>query len=164
MDTIKVSDTLTVTAAAGHDPAVIISRIAGGLVRIEVDELRALVGALVEVAGRLGVEDLDNRQGSVVKLALPLPCGVTSGGDVACGRPSLAAYLDPIDPADLVDPERVGQWILTPVCRVCAAAMAEMYGKPGGASGGDARVGNPGEPHGSGETPWTRYRSGLGSV
>ena len=150
--TIRVSDTLTVTAAAGHDPAVIISRIEGGLVRIEVDELRALVGALVEVAGRLGVEDLDNRQGSVVKLALPLPCGI-GGGDVACGRPALAAYLDPIDPADLVDPERVGRWVLTPVCQVCAAAMAAMYREPGGASGGDARAGNPmdpGKPHGPG--------------
>jgi len=114
------------------DLHLVIERRDGGLVRVEPGELRALVGALVEVAGRLGVEDLDNRQGNVVKLALPLPCGVTGGGDVACGRPALAAYLDPIDPVDLVDPERVGQWILTPVCQVCAAALAAMYGEPGG--------------------------------
>jgi len=141
--TIRVSDTLTVTAAAGHDPAVIISRIEGGLVRIEVGELRALTAALVEVAGRLGVEDLDNRQGSVVKLASPLPCGITGGGDVACGRPSLAAYLDP-------DPERPGQWCLTPVCKVHAAAMAALY-----AQGGDPTGGQPiGRPPGDDAPQW----------
>jgi len=129
--TMRVSDTLTVTAATGQDPAVIISRLDGGLVRIECSELRALGGALVEVGRLLGVEDLDNTLGSVVKLTSPLPCGITGGGDVACGRPALAAYLDPMDPADLLDPERVGQWCLTPVCKVCAAAMAAMYGEPG---------------------------------
>ena len=53
--TMRVSDTLTVTATAGHDPAVIISRIDGGLVRVEPGELVGLVQVLRAAAGELSV-------------------------------------------------------------------------------------------------------------
>ena len=79
----------------------------------------------------------------VIRLSEPLPCGVTGGGDVPCGRPSWAAYLDP-------DPGRPGQWCLTPVCKVCAAAMAAMY-----AQGGDPTGGQPiGRPPGDDAPGW----------
>lgn len=121
MNTIKVNDTLTLTADT--DSGVIVSRINGGLVWLDVTELRALMTGLVEVARALDVGDVDNSRGSVVRLVSPLPCGVNGGGDIACGRPSLAGYLD-------LDPERPGAWVLTPVCEVCAAAMAAMYRDP----------------------------------
>ena len=63
----------------------------------------------------------------VIRLDEPLPCGITGGGDVPCGRPALAAYADP-------DPLRPGQWVLTPICERHAAAMAAMYAQ-GGAAG-----------------------------
>ena len=70
MEQIKASDTLTIEVDAGADPHVAVIRDSGGLVRIEPGELRALIGALVEAAGRLG-------EG---------PAG-TSGGDVCAGYP-----------------------------------------------------------------------------
>jgi len=121
MDTIKVNDTLTLTADA-HS-GVVVSRVNGGLVWLDVTELRATTAGLVDMARALGVGDVDNSGGSVVRLVSPLPCGVNGGGDVACGRPSLAGYLAP-------DPERPGAWMLTPVCEICAAAMAAMYRDP----------------------------------
>ena len=118
---IRINDTLTITADAN---SAVVSRVNGGLVLLDVTELRATIAGLVEVARALGVGDVDNSGGRrVVRLISPLPCGVNGGGDVACGRPSLACYLAP-------DPDRPGAWVLTPVCEVCAAAMAAMYPGP----------------------------------
>jgi len=62
-----------------------------------------------------------NRQSRVIKLREPLPCGTsTDGGRTHCGRPALAAFVDP-------DPDHAGQWVLTPVCASCALAMAGQY-------------------------------------
>jgi len=64
--TMRVSDTLTVTATAGHDPAVIISRIDGGLVRVEPGELVGLVAALRAAAGvlSLALERQEKKRGT----------------------------------------------------------------------------------------------------
>ena len=53
--TMRVSDTLTVTATAGHAPAVIISRSDGGLVRVEPGELVGLVAVLRAAAAELAL-------------------------------------------------------------------------------------------------------------
>jgi len=130
MNTIKVTDTLTLTA---DNSGVVVSRVNGGLVWLDVTELRATIAGLTEIARALGVGDVDNSEGNIVRLVSPLPCGINGGSDVACGRPSLAAYLDP-------DPDRPGAWVLTPVCEVCAAAMAAMYrDSPADVESDDAR-------------------------
>lgn len=59
--------------------------------------------------------------GKVVMLSEPLPCGIYATADHPCSRPAKVAYLDP-------DPDRVGCWILRPVCRVCAMATRAVYG------------------------------------
>jgi len=49
----QVNDTLSVDAHAGRDPHVTIERVNGGLVRIELTEIRALIRALVDAAAEL---------------------------------------------------------------------------------------------------------------
>jgi len=56
MQQIQVSDTLSVEVAAGGEPGLRIVRDGGGLVLVRLEEVKALVAALSELAGRAAAE------------------------------------------------------------------------------------------------------------
>jgi len=62
---------------------------------------------------------MDGENSRIIRLDPPLPCG-TGDGQTVCGRPATLGLLDR-------DPERPGRWVLTPICKVCTAAMAALY-------------------------------------
>ena len=70
MTTIEINETLTVEVETGHDAHLAIARKQGGLVRVQPQELRSLVAALVrtaEVLARAAAQRVDRVTGSVLE-------------------------------------------------------------------------------------------------
>ncbi|GEM_PF-6588129 len=70
----------------------------------------------------------------VIRLADPLPCGMSANAGLACGRTATAAYAyavgraAPATVAERLFTERyAGHWLVLPVCERCAKDMAERY-------------------------------------